>query len=236
MQPNLLDALRETFRSLFLLALLLLGVLVLGFSGGVRGQSVDKRNDDLLDVHTRVKLCHLRQERRERVQVELIGEHLNDNLHEVLLRDHVLTAHDLLEHGGQNDALVHVDVDALELRQADEICTDKNSQVPSLGFTLLAFSRVALVLQPDPELVHLDEVGQDETDRVLQVTGRPGVSIPPVRCCLPIDVTDGQEIPGLTGQIVPQEQAASRVLHSSRHLKHVLHDLADRGILDRHVH
>lgn len=117
------------------------------------------------------------KELRQGVQVELVGEHLDDDLHKVLLRNDVLAVDDLLEDGGQDHVLVHVDLDALELREADEVRTDKDAEVAALHLALLALARVALVLQPHPELVHLDEVGKHKADRVLEVAAWPyGIS------------------------------------------------------------
>jgi hypothetical protein len=39
----------------------------------------------------------------------------------------------------------------------------------------------------------------------------------------------------LTGKIVSQEQATNRVLDTSAHLHHVLHNFLDRRIFNRHV-
>lgn len=96
---------------------------------------------------------------------------LDDDLHEVLLGDNVLAVDDLLEHARQDEALVHAEVDALELAEADEVGADEDAKLLALHLTLLALARVARVLQADPELIHLDEVGQDEADRVLKVAG-----------------------------------------------------------------
>jgi hypothetical protein len=82
---------------------------------------------------------------------------------------------------------------------------------------------VALVLQPHPQLVHLHEIGQDEADRVLQVALRT------------LAVAGREAVACLTREVVSQEKAANGVLHSATHLHHVLHNLLDRRILDRHV-
>jgi hypothetical protein len=93
--------------------------------------------------------------------------HLNHNLHQVLLRNHIPTVHDLLQHTRQNRPLVHLQVDALELAQPDEVRSDEDTQVAALEFATLAVAGETGVLEADPELVHFDEVGQDETDRVV---------------------------------------------------------------------
>jgi hypothetical protein len=82
---------------------------------------------------------------------------------------------------------------------------------------------MSLVLQPHPQLVHLDEVGQDEADGVLEITLGP------------LAITRRKAVAGLTGKVVPQKQTTNRVLDSATHLHHVLHDLLDRRILNGHV-
>jgi hypothetical protein len=82
---------------------------------------------------------------------------------------------------------------------------------------------MTLVLQAHPQLVHLDEVGQDEADRVLQIALGP------------VAVAGREVVTRLAGQIVAQEQAADGVLDAATHLHHVLHDLLDGRILNGHV-
>lgn len=91
---------------------------------------------------------------------------LDDNLHEVLLSNHVFTVDDLLKNGGEDAALVHVEVDAVELGEADEVRTDEDSEVAALHFALVAVAGVALVLETDPEFVHLDKVCEDKGYRI----------------------------------------------------------------------
>jgi len=79
------------------------------------------------------------------------------------------------------------------------------------------------MLQAHPQLIHLHKVGQDEADRVLQIALRT------------FAVACGQTVACLAGKIVPQKQAADRVLHAATHLHHVLHDLLHRRILNGHV-
>jgi hypothetical protein len=52
---------------------------------------------------------------------------------------------------------------------------------------------MTLVLQAHPQLVHLDEVGQDEADRVLQIALGP------------VAVAGREVVARLAGQIVAQE-------------------------------
>lgn len=94
---------------------------------------------------------------------------MDDDLHKVFLGDDVFAIDDLLEDVGQDDALVHVEIDAVELAEADEVSADEDAELFALHLAPLAVLGEALVLQSDPELVHLDEVGEDEAEAVLQV-------------------------------------------------------------------
>ena len=118
------------------------------------------------------------------------------------------------------------------------------------------------MLKSNPELVHLDEVGEDETDGVLEVSGgsttarrrgkvvREEVSsssfVPPSfelegrqedanSLDSPLILSDRQAIPRLTREVMPQEQSSRRMLNTSSHLHHVLHDLLDGSVGDGHV-
>lgn len=95
--------------------------------------------------------------------------HLDDNLHEIFLGDHVLAVNDLLEDAWEDRATVHLEVDAFELAQPNQVRPDQDPKLPSLHLPPFAVARESRVLQSDPELVHLDKVGEDEADRVLEV-------------------------------------------------------------------
>lgn len=97
------------------------------------------------------------------------GTHLDDDLHQILLGDNVLAVDDLLQYRGEYVPLVHVQIDAIELGETDEICADEDTQVTTFHLALLAVARVTLMLETHPELVHLDKVGEDERNRVLEV-------------------------------------------------------------------
>lgn len=97
--------------------------------------------------------------------------YLNDNLHQILLRNNILATNDLLQNTRQNQRLVHPQIDTFELRKPDQIRPDKNTQLASFHLALFTFARVALVLESDPEFVHLDKVCEDECDRVVEVSG-----------------------------------------------------------------
>lgn len=93
----------------------------------------------------------------------------------------------------------------------------------SLLGPLLTLPRVSLMLQPYPQLIHLHKVGQDKADGVLQVALRS------------LAVARRQAVARLASEIVAQEEAANRVLHSATHLHHVLHNFLDGRILNCHV-
>lgn len=101
--------------------------------------------------------------------------HLDDDLHQVLLCNHVAAVDDLLENVGQDDAAVHVEVDAVELAQSHEVGANEDPQLTPLHLAALAVARQTRMLQADPELVHLDEVGQDEAYRVVQIAAEAAV-------------------------------------------------------------
>jgi len=62
--------------------------------------------------------------------------------------------------------LVLVNVNSLELTEADEVRADKNAQLATFLFTFLTITSVTLVLHAYPELVHLSKVELNEIDRV----------------------------------------------------------------------
>lgn len=55
------------------------------------------------------------QERSEGMEVEIIGEDLDDYFHEVFLRDDVFAVDDLLEDGGEDGPSIHIEVGPFEL-------------------------------------------------------------------------------------------------------------------------
>jgi hypothetical protein len=85
--------------------------------------------------------------------------------------------------------LVDAQVDAVQLTEANEVGTDKNPEFLALHLTLLALARVALVLKTNPQLVHLDKVGEDELDRVCNVSFGPIIAIKEVSACQRTTVT-----------------------------------------------
>ena len=79
------------------------------------------------------------------------------------------------------------------------------------------------MLQPHPQLIHLNKVGQDEANRILQIALGP------------LAVAGWEAVACLAGKVVAQKQAANGVLDTATHLHHVLHNLLDGRILNGHV-
>lgn len=166
--------------------------------------------------------------------------HLDDDLHQVLLRDYVLAVHDLLQHTRKDRPPVHLQVNAFKLTQPNEIGPDENSQLPSLHLATFTIARKPRVLKSDPELVHFDEVGEDEADRVLKIpAGAFGRVSAKERKRMEKDVpgivADWEMVASHAAEIVSEKETPCRVLHTARHLHHVLHNLLDRRVRNRHV-
>jgi len=96
--------------------------------------------------------------------------HLDHDFHEVFLGNNILTLNDLLKNGGEDAILVELQINAVKLREANEICADQNAKIFPFGLTLLAVARVTLVLKAHPELIHFDEISELEADGILQIT------------------------------------------------------------------
>jgi hypothetical protein len=80
------------------------------------------------------------------VQVKVVREDLDDDLHQVFLRNDVFTVDHLLEDTGKDEFAIRLQVDPLELRQADEVGADEDAEVFALDLALLAIPRVTRVL------------------------------------------------------------------------------------------
>ena len=104
-----------------------------------------------------------------------VGEktHLDHNFHEVFLGDNILALDHLLKNSGEDVILVKLQINAVELRKANEVCADQNAKVFTLGLALLAVARVTLVLKAHPELIHFNEISELEADGILQITSWP---------------------------------------------------------------
>jgi hypothetical protein len=101
--------------------------------------------------------------------------HLDHDFHEVFLGNNILALDDLLENGGEDGISVELQIDAVELREANEICANQNTKVFPFRLTLLAVARVTLVLKAHPELIHFDEVGELESDGIFQISRWPAI-------------------------------------------------------------
>jgi hypothetical protein len=101
--------------------------------------------------------------------------HLDYDFHEVFLGNNILALDDLLENGREDGILVELQIDAVKLREANEICADQNTKIFTFGLALLAVARVTLVLKAHPELIHFDEISELEGDGILQISRRPAM-------------------------------------------------------------
>lgn len=153
--------------------------------------------------------------------------HLYDNLHQIFLRDDVLAIDDLLQDGGENELLIHIQIHAIELGKTDEVRANEYSQIAPLHFALLTIPRVTLVLKTDPELIHLDEIGEDERNGILEVpcgsvATRTVSGLLQYAVCETTDApgifTDWQVTPCLPTKIVPEKEPSDGVQHASAHL------------------
>jgi len=79
------------------------------------------------------------------------------------------------------------------------------------------------VLQPHPQLVHLNKVGQNKANRILQIALGP------------LTVARREAVACLASEVVSQKQAADGMLNPATHLHHVLHDFLDWRILNGHI-
>lgn len=79
----------------------------------------------------------------------------------------------LFKNGRKNAILVELQINAVELREADEIGADQYAKVFTFGLTLLAVARMTLVLKAHPELIHFDEIRELEGSGILQITRWP---------------------------------------------------------------
>ena len=89
--------------------------------------------------------------------------------------NNILALDDLLENGREDAILVELQINAVELGKANEICSDQNTEVFPFGLTLLTVARVTLVLKAHPELIHFDEIGELEGDGILQISSWPAM-------------------------------------------------------------
>ena len=77
-------------------------------------QAVHQRRQDVARAHGRFQLRHRAEQRLERLEVEIIREHLRDGVHQVRLRDVVFALHHLLQDARQHHVAVQREVQPLE--------------------------------------------------------------------------------------------------------------------------
>mmetsp|Transcript_35478 Transcript_35478/g.98029 ORF Transcript_35478/g.98029 Transcript_35478/m.98029 type:complete len:252 (+) Transcript_35478:1616-2371(+) len=184
-----------------------------------RREAVHERHHDHLHVHgghcLRVRLQDLLQG----LYVELVWEDLNHALEKILLRHRVLHADHVVQELGQRILRVVLSGHAVERAHPHQVGAHQHAEVVPLLLPLLLVLRKPL-LHPHPEPVALAEVGEDEFEGV--------VDVPALALVLGAGVR--QLILYHLAEVIPQEEAAHRVLYAFGELVHVLKDLL-RGCL-----
>lgn len=130
-------------------------------------QPVHQVDEDVLhvDVVLQLRRAHLEQ-LLQGVEVVLIGEGLDDAIHEVTLRDGILGAHHQLHQLGEDFVLVAVEGDTLQVAEAGHVLPDHHLQVETFPLSLaLLFG----ALHADPQLVHFGKVADDDLDGIIDV-------------------------------------------------------------------
>jgi hypothetical protein len=100
---------------------------------------------------------------------------LNDDFHEVFLGDHVFAVYDLLHNTWQDCVFIQRQVNSVQLGEPNKICADEDAEFSSFQLAFLPIARVPLMLETHPELVHLDKVRDDESNRVVQIASWTGL-------------------------------------------------------------
>eukprot|EP00982_Pelagococcus_subviridis_P012435 31175-Pelagococcus_subviridis.AAC.4 len=165
-------------------------------------------------------------EELQRLDVELVREHLHDRVHQVRLRDVVLAVHDLLEHAREDDVAVHLQRHPFELREHEEVFPDEVAELSSLLLASLALPRGATVLHAHPQLIHLREVLKHEVHGVGDAPALALVRTPRVR----------KQRPAYLRQVRAKKQPVNRLLHALRHLDEIFQDVLRFALLALHVH
>jgi hypothetical protein len=70
----------------------------------------------------------------------MVNADLDNHLHKVLLRNYIFAIDNLFENTREDSLLIHAEINAVELTEADEIGADKDSQLFALKFPFLAVS------------------------------------------------------------------------------------------------
>lgn len=70
---------------------------------------------------------------------------------------------------------VSFQINTFQLTESDKVGSDQNFEFLSLSFTLFSVTRMALMLQTYPKLIHLGEVGQNKLDGLVEIALRSGI-------------------------------------------------------------
>lgn len=68
--------------------------------------------------------------------------------------------------------LICCKINAFQLAQTHKVGTNENTQFSAFGFSLFAVTRVTLMLQTDPEFVHLGKIGKNKLNGFLHISFR----------------------------------------------------------------
>ena len=165
-------------RSIIFLVLNKLGIVE------VIAQPIHHTSNDGPYVHLLPQLAAHAQKCFQRGQMELIGKHLDDAIHDVGLSQRIAARRELFQYRRQNDFAVYFrrHVPIIELRQPDEVGTDQQAELVALPFSAFAHlllglpvvrcrrrhdaGRTGHVLYADPKLVHGCKVLEKEGDGI----------------------------------------------------------------------
>lgn len=143
----------------------LIWVLILRFTRSIRCETVDERNNNLLDVDFGVELGCSGQEGAKSMKVKFIREYLkqhvrilltstrrkkytylNNDFHEIFLCNDVFAIDNLLHYTRQDCALVHIEINAIKLAETNQVGANEDPQVLPLQFALFSVPGMSLVL------------------------------------------------------------------------------------------
>mmetsp|Transcript_10099 Transcript_10099/g.26945 ORF Transcript_10099/g.26945 Transcript_10099/m.26945 type:complete len:374 (-) Transcript_10099:2-1123(-) len=180
---------------------------------------------DGLHVHCWLDLGIRLERRIERLDVKLIGEDLNHNLQQVLLRHSVPHGHDVLHDPGQRGVDVVVYSHPLQLAEPPQVGPDERAEVvPLLLPSGLVLGRT-LVLDPHPQPVALHEIAKDKVECVVDVA----------TFALELGPGVGHLVLEHLRDVVPQEEPAQRVLYALGELVDIREDLLRGRLLGLHI-
>ena len=173
--------------------------------------------------------------------MEIFREDLDHRLEQVLLRDRVVAANDLV-HQGRQDALrltarawphagVVLRIDALQLREATKVGTHQHLQLLSFMLARFLVARLA-ALHADPQAVHLHEVAQDAVYAVVHVAA-VFANMVIVHHNVRLVAASGvwELVLHLADEEVAQKEAAHGMLDAFAHFESVVNNLFSRSLL-----